>query len=168
MMQRAVKALKRILLKKVLASFLWALLLCGSVAYSDQSSVTRVVDGDTIRVSGVSSEMTIRLVGIDAPETSNKKREPGQPFSQQSTKHLAGLVQNQTVEIKEYGTDRYGRILAVVFLDGKTINLEMVRAGLQRSTEEGMPPVLIPPSKRRQRRKPDRRRRGYGLRETNR
>ena len=66
----------------------------------------RVVDGDTIRIKGASGEMTVRLVGIDAPEVSHKKREPRQPYSQQATKHLAGLVLNKTVDIKEYGHDR--------------------------------------------------------------
>ena len=36
---------------------------------------------------------------------------------------------NKTVEIKEYGLDRYGRTLGVVFLAGKNVNLEMVKAG---------------------------------------
>ena len=89
----------------------------------------RVLDGDTIKVRGASGETTIRLVGIDAPELSHKKREPGQPFSQQSTKYLAGMVLNKGVDIKEYGHDRYGRTLAVVLLDGKNVNLEMVKAG---------------------------------------
>ena len=71
----------------------------------------------------------IRLVGIDAPEVSHKKSEPSQPYGQAATKHLAGLVLNKTVEIKEYGQDRYGRTLAVVFLGGKNVNLEMVKAG---------------------------------------
>lgn len=62
-------------------------------------------------------------------EVSHKKREPGQPYSQQATKHLAGLVLNKTLDIKEYGHDRYGRILGVVSLGGKHINLEMVGAG---------------------------------------
>ena len=50
----------------------------------------------------------IRLVGIDAPEASHSKNEPGQPFSQQATKHLAALVLGRTVEIKKIGQDRYG------------------------------------------------------------
>jgi endonuclease YncB( thermonuclease family) len=70
------------------------------------------------------------LFGIDAPEASKAKREPGQPFSQSATKHLAELVLNKTVTVKEYGRDRYGRILGVVFLNGTDINLEMVKAGL--------------------------------------
>jgi micrococcal nuclease len=108
------------------------------------NKVTRVHDGDTLTVRDGSREITIRLVGIDAPETSKEKREPGQPFSQQATKHLAGLVLNRIVEIKEYGHDRYGRTLAVVFLEGKNINLEMVRAGLAEVYRGGHAPGFDP------------------------
>ena len=73
---------------------------------------------------------TIRLVGIDAPEKSRKKHDPGQPFSQTSTKYLAGMVLNKNVDIVSYGNDRYGRTLGVVYVDGKNVNLEMVKAGL--------------------------------------
>jgi endonuclease YncB( thermonuclease family) len=38
-------------------------------------------------------------------------------------------VLNKTVGIKEYGQDRYGRILGVIFLAGKNVNTEMVKAG---------------------------------------
>jgi micrococcal nuclease len=105
------------------------LLLVVSPALAGELKVTRVVDGDTIKVRGTAGEVTIRLVGIDAPELSHKKREPGQPYSQQATKHLAGLVLNKNVDIKEYGQDRYGRILGIVSLGSKNINLEMVEAG---------------------------------------
>lgn len=37
---------------------------------------------------------------------------------------------NKVVEIKGCGLDRYNRILGVIFLEGKNINLEMVKAGL--------------------------------------
>jgi endonuclease YncB( thermonuclease family) len=95
-----------------------------------QFNVTRVTDGDTVKVTGNDRNMTIRLVGIDAPETSKKKNQPGQPFSRKSTKYLASLVLNKSVEVKSYGTDRYGRTLGVVFVGGKNVNLEMIKAGL--------------------------------------
>jgi endonuclease YncB( thermonuclease family) len=100
------------------------------ISFADQFKCTRVTDGDTIIVSANSDKVTIRLVGIDAPETSKKKHEPGQPFSQKSTKYLAGLVLNKSVDVKSYGTGRYGRTLGVVFVDGKNVNLEMIKAGL--------------------------------------
>jgi len=62
------------------------------------------------------TKLPIRLVGIDAPEVSHPKNEPGQPFSQQSTKNLASLVLHKTVDIKSHGPDRYGRTLGEVFL----------------------------------------------------
>ena len=37
---------------------------------------------------------------------------------------------NKSVDVKSYGTDRYGRTLGVVFVGGKNMNLEMVKAGL--------------------------------------
>lgn len=89
----------------------------------------RVVDGDTIRVAENGTETTLRLVGIDAPEKSHRKHDPGQPFSQAASRHLAALVLNKPVEVRGQGTDRYGRVLAVVFAGGKNVNLEMVKAG---------------------------------------
>jgi micrococcal nuclease len=118
------------------SAFLWVflvwLLLLGStgICIAGEYQVNRVVDGDTIIVKKGATKLTIRLVGIDAPEVSHAKNEPGQPFSQQSTKHLAGLVLNKTVDVKSHGPDRYGRTLGEVFLDGNNINLEMVKSGL--------------------------------------
>ena len=104
-------------------------LLSVNSSYAGTLKVSRVTDGDTIQVRDGTAEKTIRLVGIDAPELSHKKREPSQTYAQAATKYLAGLVLNKTVEIKEYGHDRYGRTLAVVLLGGKNVNLEMVKAG---------------------------------------
>lgn len=73
------------------------------LSFAGQFQVTRVIDGDTIKVDDGKQKLTIRLVGIDAPETSKSKNDPGQPFSQIATKHLASLVLSQTVDIKSYG-----------------------------------------------------------------
>jgi endonuclease YncB( thermonuclease family) len=100
------------------------------ICIAGEYHVSRVIDGDTIIVNNADTKMSIRLVGIDAPEISHKKHEPGQPFSQQSTKYLAGLVLNKAVTVKSFGNDRYGRTLGEVFLGGKNVNLEMVKSGL--------------------------------------
>jgi micrococcal nuclease len=111
-------------------SFLFVpVFLIFSVCSAGQFKVSRVMDGDTITVRDGSVEKIIRLVGIDAPEISHKKREPSQPFGQAATKYLAGLVLKKSVEIKEYHQDRYGRTLGVVSLDGNNVNLDMVKAG---------------------------------------
>jgi endonuclease YncB( thermonuclease family) len=89
-----------------------------------------VADGDTLTILDQGQKVRVRLVGIDAPETSKSKRESGQPYSQKSKKHLAGLVLNRSVSVKSYGQDRYKRVLGEVFLGGTNINLEMVKVGL--------------------------------------
>ena len=43
------------------------------------------------------------------------------------------------MDIKGYGLDRYNRILGVIYLDGKNINLEMVKVGLA-EVYRGNPP----------------------------
>ena len=120
---RAITLLPRIFFAGII------LLVVSANSIAGQFKVNRVTDGDTIKVSGNGSKITVRLVGIDAPETSKKKNEPGQPYSKKSTKHLAGLVLNKSVAVKSYGTDRYGRTLGVVFVNGQNVNIEMVKVG---------------------------------------
>jgi endonuclease YncB( thermonuclease family) len=118
------------MLRKIIPALLLILaLLVPSPSIAGQYQVYRVVDGDTFIVKHGDIKITIRLVGIDAPENSNNKRRDGQPFSRQSTQHLAGLVLNKTVDVKSYGVDRNGRTLGEVFLLNGS-NIEMVQAGL--------------------------------------
>jgi endonuclease YncB( thermonuclease family) len=116
-------------LRTILFPILVVVLVSLQTAYGAEHEVTRVHDGDTIRVKGDYGELTIRLVGIDAPEKSKKKREPGQPFSQKAKEYLADLVLKRSVDVKEYGVDRYGRILGIFVLEGSDVNLHMIRIG---------------------------------------
>ena len=111
-------------------SLLIFLFIIPALAYAGQFKIIRVTDGDTVTVLGNGKKIQIRLVGIDSPEMSRGKHKPGQSFCQKSQKYLEWLVLNETVKIKSYGLDRYGRILGVVFTNGKNANLEMVKAGL--------------------------------------
>ena len=65
----------------------------------------------------------IRLYGIDASEKS-------QAFGAASKHHLSSLVFGKDVRVKYKSRDKYGRILGTVYVDGKDVNLEMIRAGL--------------------------------------
>ena len=104
----------------VVAVLDFILLIFPALTAARQYKVFRVTDGDTIKVLNNRSAATIRLVGIDASKTSNKINEPGQGqlYSQKSTKHHASQVLNKSVEIKNYGDDRYGQIFGVVYLNG--------------------------------------------------
>jgi len=115
---------------KIISLVFVLILLLTTITLAGQFKVTRVYDGDTIKAEGHDITIKVRLVGIDAPETSKKKRDPGQPYSDKAKKHLAGLILNKVVDIKGYGLGRYNRILGVIYLNGNNINLEMVKQGL--------------------------------------
>jgi endonuclease YncB( thermonuclease family) len=99
-------------------------------APAGQFKVTSVHDGDSLRASGHDIQIKVRLVGIDAPELKRGKHNPGQPFGQRAKKFLTRLVLNKRVFIKGYGLDYHNRILAVVYVGKKNVNLEMIKAGL--------------------------------------
>lgn len=106
---------------------------------ADCATVLRVYDGDTVLVETAVGRHLVRLLGIDAPETSKTKGTPGQPFSVRSRRHLADRIRNRCVQLQIYGDDRYGRRLAVIHLEGVNINLELVSLGLA-EVYRGRPP----------------------------
>jgi micrococcal nuclease len=90
--------------------------------------VRRVVDGDTVVVAGVG---TVRLIGIDTPETVDR-RQLVQRFGKEAAAFLRALVLGKTIRL-EYDVerqDKYRRTLAYAYLpDGRFVNAEMVRLG---------------------------------------
>ncbi len=91
--------------------------------------VLKIYDGDTIQISGLDLIFKVRLVGIDSPEIGYKGQQ-SQPYSQKSKKYLSTLLKKRKITLKSYGLGGYGRQLAEIFVDGKNINIEMVKAGL--------------------------------------
>ena len=69
------------------------------------------------------TQHTIRLQGIDAPEK-------GQAFGNASGRFLSSLVAGREVRVTWTKRDKYNRILGTVFVGGKEVNLEMLKAGL--------------------------------------
>ena len=82
--------------------------------------VERIVDGDTIKINGNS----VRLLGINTPER-------GEKYYEEAKDYLASLIDNKTVYL-EYGKekyDKYGRVLAYVYLDDENVNQKMIEQG---------------------------------------
>ena len=101
---------------------LLALLLLAGPASA--ATVLSVGDGDTIRVMEGSQRLTIRLACIDAPETAQR------PYGAASRQILQQLVPlGSTVSLRIQTRDRYGRTVAEVFRDGRSVNLAMVSSG---------------------------------------
>ena len=89
----------------------------------------RVIDGDTLVVG----DRRVRLEGMDAPEASQtcaSERGGSWDCGQVATRELATLVAGKYVRCESNETDKYGRALAVCWIDNQEINAEMVRRGL--------------------------------------
>lgn len=109
-------------------SFLVSIFLLVATQWSHaeviSGKVVRVADGDTITV--LDAQMTqhkIRLAGIDAPERR-------QAFGHRAQEFLASLVASQQVDIETEKTDKYGRSVGKVLLQGRDVNLAVLVAGL--------------------------------------
>lgn len=90
--------------------------------------VERVIDGDTIVVSGssIDEDVHVRLLGINTPETTKDES-----YSEEAREFLEREVLNKSIVLEFSGerTDKYGRTLAYVFVNGRNINVEMVENG---------------------------------------
>jgi|SRR6516164_2785759 len=83
-----------------------------------------VADGDSIRVlSPDNQQIRVRLAFIDAPEK-------GQAFGQRAKQAMSELVFGKDVKLLPHTIDRYGRLVAQVFVEGQDAGLELLNQGL--------------------------------------
>jgi endonuclease YncB( thermonuclease family) len=98
------------------------LLVCAKPAVAWKGVVTRVLDGDSFQVRYDRSTKDIRLYGIDCPEY----RQTGWTQAKKATQNL---VRNRWVDIHPMDVDRYGRTVALVRVEGRLLNADLVRNG---------------------------------------
>jgi micrococcal nuclease len=105
--------------------------------------VTRVVDGDTFHVRRGGRDVTVRLIGIDAPEV-DWYGGSAECFGNRAGRVAVRLLEGRTVRL-EYDRERpdqYGRTLAYAYLpDGRMVNVVLAHRGLARVT-------IFPPNDR--------------------
>lgn len=89
--------------------------------------VVTVVDGDTIVISGGEK---VRYAGLNTPETHHPDKLPeycGREASEANRRLVAGKTVR--LEYDERQRDKYGRLLAYVYVDGLFVNAELIRQG---------------------------------------
>ena len=98
----------------------------------DPATITRVVDGDTVKVDLDGAETTVQLLNVDAPETRHPNQGVGCLGPEASAFVARLLPPGARVELEYDGDklDRYGRTLAGVWLEDELVNAEIARAGL--------------------------------------
>ena len=112
-------------MKKMWLALLTAVTIIGSgLAFRNfidpYETVFRVVDGDTFILE--SNKQAVRLYGVDAPELVNC-------YGEESLSRLSGLLKKNKVQLKEPVVDKFGRIVALVYVDGKLVNETMIKEG---------------------------------------
>lgn len=133
----------------------------GAGAKRHKAEVLYVVDGDTLKVIHEGKKISVRLIGIDTPESRMNKRAKLQArnsgsgtravveMGKRAKKFVKGLVgKGDTVGI-EFDVekhDRYRRLLGYVYLgDGRMLNEVIIRSGYAE-------PLTIPPNVKYQKR----------------
>ena len=95
--------------------------------------VVDVVDGDTLKVDIAGETTTVRVIGIDTPETRDP-RKPVQCFGREASARAEALLTDQQVWLSADPTqdrvDRYDRLLAHVWLpDDRSFEWVMIADG---------------------------------------
>jgi endonuclease YncB( thermonuclease family) len=90
---------------------------------SFSGKVVSVTDGDTIGIMRDGKDVRIRLDGIDCPEL-------GQDFGTKAKQFVSSMVFGKEVTAEIRDVDKYGRLVCRIYVDGKDVSLELVKAGL--------------------------------------
>ena len=113
-------------MKKLLTTL--SILLLTTAANAQSFTVERVVDGDTLKLTGGER---VRLIGVDTPETVHP-RKPVEYFGKEASAFTKKMCEGKTVRLEYDQTrrDKYARLLAYVYLeDGTFVNAEIIKQG---------------------------------------
>jgi micrococcal nuclease len=96
-------------------------------------NVTKVTDGDTIHIDMNGTDETVRLIGINTPETVDPRRAV-ECFGKEASTRMKEIAGGKIVRLEYDDTqdlrDTYGRLLAYIYLeDGQMVNRKMVAEG---------------------------------------
>jgi micrococcal nuclease len=96
-----------------------------------RGTVTHVTDGDTVQVLVAGEKRTVRLIGVDTPETVHP-RKPVQFYGKEASNFTKKSLLNRTVWL-EYDVaplDRYNRHLAYLWLEKPEKGEAAIRRGM--------------------------------------
>lgn len=94
--------------------------------------VSRVVDGDTIVVNINGKDEKVRLIGVDTPESVHPNKNKNTEFGKVASNFTKNLLKGKSVKLEfdVQQRDKYGRLLAYVYIGDKMVNKELLTAGM--------------------------------------
>ncbi len=117
-----------------------------------EAKVVRVIDGDTIVVKIDGKLEKVRLLGVDCPETKAQRNKPfeydaitnltylakwGLKAKEFTKRYLEGKIVELEFDDNAGVRDRYGRLLAYIYVNGTDFNALLIEKGLARVYVEG-------------------------------
>ncbi len=105
-----------------LSTFLVLFTIIPSLVWAWSGRVVDVATGETITVLRNGKNEKVMLYGIDCPED-------GQPFSNEAKQFTSEMVFGKKVQVEQIREDRQGRIVAIVAVEKRLLNEEIVKAG---------------------------------------
>lgn len=115
------------MIRTFIVTLVFVLYSCSNPANVQAQGATATVvstgDGDTLRVDRAGQSITVRLGCVDAPERD-------QPGGKEAGDRLAQLLPvGVAVQMRGIDLDQYGREVAEIYVNGQSINLQLVAEG---------------------------------------
>jgi len=111
--------------------------IAGTPVQTVKGFVSRVFDGNNVVVKTRDrKKLKVCLYGTDAPELDKINRKtrrifkPGQPFGSEAKSFLSSMVFGKDVRLEVMEIDRHKRMVSLVWVGEKNVNLEMIKAGM--------------------------------------
>ncbi len=98
----------------------------------DSYKVISVTDGDTFKINYNGKETKVRLIGVDTPESVHPDTTKNTEYGEEASNYTKNLIQNKTIKLEfdVSQTDKYGRLLAYVYLEnGEMLNEKLLKEG---------------------------------------
>lgn len=97
------------------------------------AQIVRVVDGDTVEVSIDGKQEKVRLLLVDTPETVHPNK-PVEPFGPEASQFAKDTLTDKEVQLEMDVSerDKYGRLLAYLWVDDQMFNEMLLEKGLAR------------------------------------
>lgn len=119
--------------KKILLIVMMAMMCLLPIEANSKKNVklSKCTDGDTAHFLIDGKDKTVRFLAINAPEYTKEK----EPFGKEASEYVCNTLTNAKKIQLEFDdgsdeTDKYGRVLAWVYADGKLLQRELVKQGL--------------------------------------
>lgn len=115
-----------------------------TLAQNEAIKVLSVVDGDTIKIKIGTKSETVRIIGIDTPETVDP-RKPVQCYGKEASAKMKSLVNGKTITLEKNPAeerDKYQRLLRYVWLNGADVGAKMIQDGFAFSYKQYPHPKL--------------------------